>query len=358
MQTVPAAGRKKGGRNHTFDLLRIVFALLVILSHAPELTDGNRSREIFTRLLHTPVSFGVVAVDGFFLLSGFLIVRSWEGDPRLGDFLRKRVLRIVPGYAVAVAISVLSLLSIYPAHAIVHAMNPRFWYSVVTLGAPDMGALTFPGMAVRMGINGSLWTICYEFRCYLLVALFGGLLFVRRRAIWAAATLTLGLLTIPAIGSHVVWKHLIDIIGAPANDFRLSAIFFLGGTFYLFRDIIPFRWPLGLFALAALALNDLLLPQQFEAGLVLFGGYLLFFLGSRPAASLDWMRRLPDVSYGIYLYGWLVEAIWISFVKGSPWVTFASSSAICLVLGWLSWHLVERPMLTLKPHPTAPLPHG
>jgi peptidoglycan/LPS O-acetylase OafA/YrhL len=53
-------------RNHQFDLLRILFATLVLLSHAPEITDGNRSRELLHRLTGAPVSFGTLGVDGFF----------------------------------------------------------------------------------------------------------------------------------------------------------------------------------------------------------------------------------------------------------------------------------------------------
>jgi hypothetical protein len=38
---------------------------MVIVSHAPELLDGNRSREILTQVFHS-ISFGELAVSGFF----------------------------------------------------------------------------------------------------------------------------------------------------------------------------------------------------------------------------------------------------------------------------------------------------
>ena len=53
--------------------------------------------------------FGALGVDGFFVLSGYLIVQSWLGDPEFLNFLRKRVLRIVPGYLVAVVLSTLAV---------------------------------------------------------------------------------------------------------------------------------------------------------------------------------------------------------------------------------------------------------
>src|SRR5215469_16057788 len=94
-------------RNRTFDFLRLFFATLVLLSHAPEITGGNRHRELFDRIAHSGLTFGEIAVDGFFLLSGYLILKSWLADPKLMDYLRKRFLRIVPGYVVAVIVSVL-----------------------------------------------------------------------------------------------------------------------------------------------------------------------------------------------------------------------------------------------------------
>jgi peptidoglycan/LPS O-acetylase OafA/YrhL len=78
------------------------------------------------------------------------------------------------------------------------------------------------------------------------------------------------------------------------------------------------------------------------------GGYLLFYLGRIHLSWLSAMRRVPDISYGIYLYGWPVESLWIWFHKGSPWITFFVSTVICFGLGWLSWIFVERPALALK----------
>ena len=90
-------------RNHQFDFCRILFATL---AHAPQQIDGNDSREILMRYTHSPISFGSACVDGFFLLSGYLIVQAWLRKPQLFTYLRNRFLRIVPGYLVAATISV------------------------------------------------------------------------------------------------------------------------------------------------------------------------------------------------------------------------------------------------------------
>jgi peptidoglycan/LPS O-acetylase OafA/YrhL len=71
--------------NH-FNLVRLVLSLLVIFSHSFELIDGNRTREPLTMLFGTN-SFGEFAVDCFFIVSGFLITKSWVDNPRLKPFL-------------------------------------------------------------------------------------------------------------------------------------------------------------------------------------------------------------------------------------------------------------------------------
>ena len=128
------SAHRQHSRNHQFDLLRIIFAMLVLLSHAPEITDGNASRELFHRFTRAPMTFGTVGVDGFFLLSGYLIVQSWLANPELLNFLRKRVLRIVPGYLVAVFFRTLAVGLLAPGIAhFFRSLDVHFVRSVVLL---------------------------------------------------------------------------------------------------------------------------------------------------------------------------------------------------------------------------------
>src|SRR5580658_8116916 len=169
-QRVSARGQHS--RNHQFDLLRIIFATLALLSHAPEITDGNASRELFYRFIGPPITLGAVGVDGFFVLSGYLIVQSWLANPELLNFLRKRVLRIVPGYLVAVVLSTLAVGLLAPGVPRFFAsLDGHFFRSIVLLSSPVTPPV-FPGHPYAL-VNGAMFTIGYEFRCYLLVALLG-----------------------------------------------------------------------------------------------------------------------------------------------------------------------------------------
>jgi peptidoglycan/LPS O-acetylase OafA/YrhL len=340
--------------------MRILFATLVLLAHAPEMTDNGPRRELLHRLLHTDYNFGAFGVDGFFLLSGFLIVQSWLGDPEFLNYLRKRVLRIVPGYVVAALLSTLAAGLAAPGvdHYFRH-LHRQFFTSILMLGT-----LATPPAYVDIHLtntNGSLWTIPYEFRCYLIVAIWGlcGLFRFRRSALWLAATVVLlVLMFFPVLtGPPEGWHEIYYLTGQPPEIARLTATFFAGSCFYLFRRHIPFRPALALASTAVIVAVAVFNPNHIEVAVVTCGAYLMFYLGQLPSITLDWMKRVPDISYGIYLYGGPVESLWIWYHRnGSPWITFLAATIISYALGWLSWHLVERPMLTLKRRPTAPLP--
>jgi peptidoglycan/LPS O-acetylase OafA/YrhL len=342
-------GKLKSQRNHQFDLLRILFATFVLLAHAPELTDGNASRELFHRFTGAPMTFGTLGVDGFFLLSGYLIVQSWMADPRPLSFLRKRVLRIFPGYLVAVLVSTLAVGLLAPGVPRFFAgIDGHFLNSVALLGSPATPPV-LPGKPYPT-VNGALYTIAYEFRCYLMVALLGLCGLFRRPAIvLAMAVAFLAALFSPSPFEQMQWpRHIVALVGQPILIFRLTGIYLVGCCFFLLRERIPFRaaWAIG--AAAALVACFLAFPSHGELATVLLGGYLLFYLGQLHLPQLSWMAGVPDISYGIYLYGWPVESLWIWYHRGSPWIAFFASTLICFGLGWVSWQLVEKPALRWK----------
>lgn len=308
-------------------------------------------------MTHSDVAFGTLAVDGFFLLSGFLIAKSWNHDPELLNFFRKRVLRIVPGYLVAVILSTIAVGLLAPGVPYFFShFNLRFPYSVVLLGAPNTPPV-LPGAYYSLS-NGALWTINYEFRCYLLIAAAGILGLFRWPAIWLGLTAILLIgMSMPGMTDQIPWSiHLTAALGTPTQNFRMIAAYFVGVCFYLFEKRIAFRPQYAVFAGLLFVLVDVFATRFLETALVLAGAYLMFYVGQSATGKTLHFRRLPDISYGIYVYGWPVEALWIWFHHGSPWVTFIAALAITIPLGWLSWHFVERPMLSFKKRSSSALP--
>ena len=341
-------------RNRTLDLLRIVFALMVLYSHAYEI-PGHGNSEV-SAALHPFLSLGTLGVIGFFVLSGSLIVQSWLRTPVWAEYLWKRVLRIVPGYLVAVVISVIVAGLVAPGvpHFFQRLPSARFFASIAALSGP-MTPPVYPGL-VTGGVNNSLWTITYEFRCYLLVGILATLGIFRYRIGWLVLSVVIfgASFSRPLIVRFSWEPHLFQ------GDFgllvRLVSVFLLGGCFGIYRDRIPYNAALAFSAAAGIvAVFWLHGPEQL---IYFFGAYLTFYAASLKLTFLQSARELPDISYGMYLYGWPVESLVLNFLHLPALVTFAFSSLICAALGWLSWHFVERPMLQLKIGPKAALPPG
>jgi peptidoglycan/LPS O-acetylase OafA/YrhL len=335
-------------RANNFNLIRLILASLVILAHSPELIDGDKHRELASRFFGSGLSFGDLAVDGFFFLSGYLIAMSWAREPSLWPYLFKRARRIYPGFIVACLVSCLCIAPL--------GTNPNYWRDfqvgaflkgVLTLGLPNV-PVPFVGMHMEE-INGSLWTIRYEFACYLMLAVLGmaGLL-GRRRAVLALAIAALGWEIaqssrwIPSLGERGISS--VDVYWFP----RLASFYLAGVTFYLFRDRIRFT-RVGVLASVVILLVAMFRYKSAALALPWLGGYLLLAAGfSAPVPGTEIIRR-EDVSYGTYLYAWPIQELFIMQWRTiNPWLLCAITVPLAMAAGWISWRLVEGPAMRWK----------
>ena len=339
----PAAATASSNK---FGFLRLLLAALVIVSHSPEMVDGDRSREILVQIFGT-LSLGEAAVDGFFLISGYLIVPSVMRSPTRFTFIRKRLLRIVPGFVVAYLATLLVVgplvggnLAGFTAGGIAEAAERM----ALLLGPKLEGA--FSGLP-RPQLNSAMWTIAYEFRCYvmaLLLAEFGVLsrprLYVAFTAVVFAASAAMVTVALPA--------ELTVITGTVHDSVRFASIFLVGGGFYLLRDTMPAYRARTACGCGVATVAALFIPAAAEPGLVIAGGYVLFWFALGTSANrLNAIGQKTDISYGLYLYAWPVQnaVIWF-WADVTPALVTLVSLPIAAALGYVSWTLVESRALT------------
>ena len=336
---------------NNFNFLRLVLALLVLLSHSFEIVDGNPRREI-VNWLQPSMSFGGLGVQGFMLLSGYLVLQSWERDPHVGRFLARRALRVYPGFIVAVLVCafVVGPLGAEASAYFAQLNVPRLLAKTLLLRSPSPETPpVFQGTHFPV-VNGSMWTIVYEFRCYVLLALLG-LLGVMRHPLWwlifSGAVALLSLL--PHLVERIAFPGMIFIFGNPLDFIRLLSFFCAGSCFYLLRARIHYKTPWAAMALMLLV-PAVLHATVAQAALLTLGAYALFWLAFAPLPLLRHFGRGVDVSYGTYLYGWPMQKLllwhWPSL---HPLPLFILASALALACGFASWHLIERPFLQKKP---------
>jgi peptidoglycan/LPS O-acetylase OafA/YrhL len=330
-------------RPNGFHGLRLLAALLVMVDHAFPLT-GRPSLAVYSETL------GGIAVSTFFVISGFLVAESRVRSNSVVSFLKKRVLRIFPGFTFVVLVCVFLLgpaLTTFPlSDYFRHELTVGYFNNLTLLEYRPSLPGVFDDNPLQYAVNGSTWTLPLETAMYVLLAVAGPLWTNR----WGAL-LALG----AAFGAWVSF----------GNAWPSTEIFFW--------STLPARLTLkcGLFFGAGVAASmwrsQLKLTPSFAVVLwgmtgitastgvatvfwVLSLSYSVLLLAAWPTSPLNRLANGPDYSYGVYLFAFPVQQTLVSF--GAARLPVALNLAICAVLTFacamVSWHLVERPALRLK----------
>ncbi len=358
-------GLTRRGHDNNFDFLRLFWAVVVLFSHCFALPQGGNSHEPLAVLTHGQTTFGSLAVDAFFVISGFLITQSWLRSKGLADYLRKRVQRIYPGFLAAALFCavIVGPLASESVAGYLHGWHlkllVRFVWSVLTLSQLALPPV-FRHLPSFGEINGSLWTIRYEFWCYLFLAALGMLGLLKRRGAVAGLFLLVLLLHtaqewyFPGIGQgNDVFKagllHGVEIplLGNLDRWPRLLAFYLAGTVCSLYQDRIP-RSPR--LVLASVLLLALCVHWGLNAMLPLCGTYLLLYAAGSSIQIGKPLTQRADLSYGIYLYAYPVQQLLIQGLGAqiNPFVLFVLALPTVSALAWLSWTLVEKPVLLRK----------
>jgi peptidoglycan/LPS O-acetylase OafA/YrhL len=340
-------------RRNNFDFLRFFLASLVLVSHSFPLLEGDNTNEALMVITRGQVTAGEVAVSGFFILSGFLIAQSWENSRTPGSYFKKRALRVYPGFLVAVLVSALVIGPLI-------ASNPgEYWrqFSPIRFLASALNLeLRLPEVFTNLphpGVNGSLWSIRYEFCCYIGVAALGGIHALRNRSWTLAAFITaLGLYAGQLYGNQTIpGSSLSFLFGYPDFWPRLGASFLAGVVFYLYRDRIGHSFRLFVGSLAALGFFAAVYQlKALPLALPVFGTYVLFYLAYLPNPWLHGFARRGDVSYGIYLYAFPIQQVLVRYCGGSlhPATLALLAFPVTGLCACLSWYLVEKRFMVKK----------
>lgn len=363
-------------RHNSLNFLRLVFCITVIVSHA--VTLGGFGSEW---ILGDRTTIAVPALYGFFCLSGFLIAGSATRN-RTGRYLWQRFLRIMPGYWVCLivtAFAIGALAWIHQTHpsscsviscyyTIGHVGPSSYVYHNFLLGVNqyNIGSTPFGG-PVPYFWNNSVWTLLPEVCCYLFLAGLASLRLLHRRHIVAGLACGVWLIEVVvalrgapnvthSFGPFVLPQYVVFGV------LTLGPAFLAGTVLYLFRDKLPDSGWLALVFVAVFVAGSSL--PFFGDGEARFLHYLpgpTSVMAPALAYPLIWLSfHLPalfqrigarnDYSYGVYIYGWPVLqllGIWGVQRWGYPAYT-ATAIACSVALAALSWHLIEKPALSLK----------
>jgi peptidoglycan/LPS O-acetylase OafA/YrhL len=331
-----------GSRRNNFTALRFMLAWMVIFAHSFALQPAPGVHMPLGFLLLGSTTTGQMAVDGFFAVSGFLVAGSLV-NRGLIDYTLSRVLRLLPGLIICV------LLTVFLVGPLVTSLPVKEYFSRLETYQYLYNALAFPFARFTLpgvfegntvtSVNGSLWSISYEVRCYMALGIVGlvGVLENRKYANVLFTIVAFALLL-----SYVDPK----LLNIQQHVSSALLCFVIGVAFFCNRDKLVLNVWLALVALLALYLS--FGEPWFRYIYPLAWVYFLFYLAYQ-TRFLNVDEKIGDCSYGIYIYAFpLQQLIAYLMPSGTPYTNMVISTAAIVPLALLSWIYVEKPALNLK----------
>ena len=343
--------RQPAMRLRNISELRLIFAGSVVLSHAASLLGGDS--QYWLRVILNSEA----AVQGFFILSGYLVCGSYDRLRSPRAFYTRRLLRLYPAYAVAV----LLFITLGIAQAL-WLGNRVHWAELPSYLAANLTTLNFlkhdvGGVFAANPIdvvNGALWSIKVELMFYASLPL---LFWIGRRASFLALSAAL-------IIAGVLWWPVLNWAGAMWGIVPpLSFKFQLPGQIHFFALGMALfarsRGYIALPALIALIAGALVLLAFLGEGREAANAFILVML----IAIVSAMPQIPDIfrgqdiSYGIYLCHFPLIQLLIAAGAGQlPFPLYLGIVVVLSILyGLASWRWIERRALAGK-KPASPLP--
>lgn len=278
----------------------------------------------------------------FFTLSGFLVV---PGLMRRGvrSFAIARALRMLPGLWVMLAVTSVIVLV---GFSDVPPQENRGWWGYIGRNLLLQGGGyfidgAFSGNFEPNLVNGSLWTISSEVRCYIILAVLGSLGLLKDRRL---------LLLLWLAGTAVHMALPLNLIPFLTELRWLGIAFFAGVLMAMWHDRLPVSAPraTGLLVAASALVPD---GDWRTLAVEVTGAYALITFGITAPAFLKRLSgRMPDYSFGNYIYAFPAQQIAIASGFGTtPTANMIMGFALALPFAAASWHLIEKPALARKP---------
>lgn len=343
-------------RSNNFDFLRLLFASFVIITHSYPLT-GNKECDLFCQIFNGQSNLSYIGVRGFFVISGYLIFQSLLNSKTILNYYWKRVLRIFPALIAVLMLSTIFCFFAYTGFNNYWSNSSTWTYAPKNIffyfySQPEIDGV-FEGNRYRPAINGSLWTIPYEFTGYLLVSCF---YFIRKRD--TLLKLFLGIIVVvllifamyfPNRGGN--FNFIADFFGLGNNLFiNLFCYFFMGSFLATLKlEKLSQKTKYLFFFISIIATFISLKLNVFDQ--VQFVGISLstifFCISSTPYLNRTG-KILGDLSYGIYIFSFPVQQFIEYFYKPSVLEMIFVSFAITVILAHFSWIFIEKQALKFK----------
>jgi peptidoglycan/LPS O-acetylase OafA/YrhL/O-antigen ligase len=327
---------------NNFNLLRLLFALMVAAYHAIALPGIAGWQQ-----LEGWASLGAeLGVQGFFVLSGYLVWASLERSPSLGLYAEKRVRRVLPAYVAVVLVCAIAALVLVPAVRADLGQLARYlgwnlaFLNFMAPGLPDV----FESNRFTE-INGALWTLKIEVLFYLILPILALVLRMAGKQRWVLFLLI--------YAGAETWRLILEQAGATEGGLMMElsrqlpgqmSFFITGIALCAWRNDLNWRSMIAPVGLVLLGVS-LVLPQAEPLRAAGLGIVAVWIAVGIP--RLFNAAAFGDLSYGLYIVHFPIIqcAIAAGLFAASPAIGLAVAGVSSLAAALLLWWLIERPAL-------------
>jgi len=336
-------------RDNNYNLIRFVAAVLVLVSHCYPLVHGDNYTEPLGSL--TGVTLGMLALNVFFITSGFLVAGSLVRRNNLMAFVWARALRIYPALIVALFFCVfvvgLAFTNLPWSDYVGHKRTLLYFFVNSLMIKSPLHELpgVFTENAYAKAVNGSLWTLPWELRMYFLLAIVGFSAGLRR-----IRHILIPLLAVAGTVIHQLDRYYGIFQGTRWGAmFQFISYFFIGASLFLYRDKVTVNYRIFYASLAVMVLSAAINRVAFYLCFNTLLPITILCLSYVPGGVIREFNRCGDFSYGIYIYAFPIQqsvaAVW---PEASVSLMFLLAFPITLAFSIASWYLIERRFLAMK----------
>lgn len=322
-------------RENSFDILKLWSAFAVMMLHYTyyAFVEATQAWDVMDKLRVTAQFFPGVVV--FIAISGFLISDSLERSVSKKEFLQKRVLRLYPQLWLCTIVNLIFLMIAAREYLDKGIIT---WVLTQVVGIANTPSC-LDGFATG-SVNGALWTIFVEIQLYIILCLCYPIL--KRMKVYGWGLLLSGLAVVNVVCGLVNEKMPGGMISKLIErSFLPYAIWFFIGVFcYRYKEDVMIwlkRFLIPLFAgYLFLHTSDILSFGYYaKIGESILCPLLMIGL----AYTLPVWRMKTELSYGMFLYHWIVlnGIVHYGLMEIWPWqITLLFFIAATLALAWIS----------------------
>ena len=338
-----------GNRANNFNIIRIIAAAMVIYGHMSFIM-GVPVQVLFGQAISS------VGVKVLFVISGYLIMKSFDNDSNFGRYMIRRSFRIFPGLIGVVLFAMFIIGPVFTSMPLKEYFSaPDTWQYLKNIILSPVYYLpgVFANYTYPNAVNGSLWTMPLEFCLYLVLPLVA-VVFKKLKILKPGMILVVLICVFANIYKTINPEISFVFYGTDWTQAFVLIPYFFAGSFLALKGAEKLLNLQVAVIMMALLLVLKLSAVKYELLLCFILPYAVisFSLAEKPV-FLHWFEK-SDFSYGIYLYGFVVQQVvyhQLEKLNNSIFslnVSFLICFAVTFVCAVISFYLIEKPFQVLS----------